>query len=94
MLALPADSVPFEAPIEGEQRSVGSKAEVTNRDVSIGRETSCLKYIPILEGRNHRLTRRQASHRMSQIDILRIATRPTSDRQQARMLKLQSFLVA
>lgn len=43
MLALPADSVPFRAPIEGEQRSVGFKAGEADIGNFNRRETSCLK---------------------------------------------------
>lgn len=32
MPAWPADSVPYRAPTEGEQRNVGLKTEVTNRE--------------------------------------------------------------
>ena len=46
MPAWPACSVPYKAPIEGEQRSVRPKAEVTNRKISIGGEPPALRVLP------------------------------------------------
>lgn len=50
LLALPADSVPFRAPTEGEQRRVGSKAKVPKKEISTGGNPPALSIYPSLKG--------------------------------------------